>query len=199
MLLYAANGIFRGLQKVQVTLWAAIAGAIPEHCLDFYASLRRTYGDTRVGYRYRHCPMGYGTGPHPRQLSELPAAIISASCPRRRPCQKHFNARLCSSALALRIAMVSTVAAAASMGATFSWPPGGEFSRWNLPRPPGCGAIARQAQAPLWGPGISGRCGYRHVSLHTVRAELGIIVGLVLQLWGYRGRAFQPGPARYSI
>ncbi len=198
LLVYAANGIFRGLQKVQVTLWAAIAGAILNTVLDFTL----IYG-AHMGI------LGSGIATGIAQWAMGAALAVAAAW---HACRHHVSLLpsrgglaqntsdglpLFIRTLALRIAMVSTVAAAASMGTYVFASYQAVNSAWNFAlNALDSVAIAGQTLvgAALGAKDI-GQVRYLTRFIARCGAELGIIVGLVFAALGIWGPGlFSPDP-----
>lgn len=117
LMVYAANGLFRGLQKIMLTVWAAIAGAVTNTVLDVLFVIVFGWGVAGSGWatalaQWTLCIIliipallwaraaGAGIGPHIRGI--LRSARVGSF--------------LVIRTLALRVCMVGTVMLATAMG-----------------------------------------------------------------------------------
>lgn len=198
LLVYAANGIFRGLQKVRITLIAAVSGAVMNAVLDVLFVIVLHWGIAGSGIATLIAQWYMG-------LFLVAPAILWARADGAslRPRIAGIAAAggdglpLFIRTLAIRAAMVATVACAARMGTSVLAGFQAVNSSWNFAMNmlDSVGIAGQTLVATALGAGSVSRA--RQLTRATGRAGLvtGAIIGVVFAIVGlFAGHLFSPTP-----
>ncbi|MCH9276823.1 MATE family efflux transporter [Bifidobacterium amazonense] len=201
LLVYAANGIFRGLQKVRITLIAAVSGAVLNTVLEVLFVIVFGWGITGSGAATLIAQWYMGL------FLTVPAILWArADGASLRPRLEGIAAAggdglpLFVRTLAIRAAMVATVACAARMGTSVLAGFQAVNSCWNFAMnmldSVGIAGQALVATA-LGAGGVAGRTRARRLTAATGRAGLatGALIGVGFAVIGlFAGHVFSPTP-----
>ncbi|MBW3088317.1 MATE family efflux transporter [Bifidobacterium sp. 82T24] len=199
LLVYAANGIFRGLQKVRITLVAAVSGAVVNTVLELLFVIVFGWGITGSGAATLIAQWFMGL------FLVVPAVMWSrADGVSLRPQLAGIMAAggdglpLFVRTLAIRVAMVMTVASAARMGTHVLAGFQAVNSSWNFAMNV-LDSVGIAGQT-LVGAALGARNRRRARELTRATGAAGLVVGTVLGLAFagvglFAGRFFSPSPA----
>lgn len=188
LLVYAANGIFRGLRKVKITLFAAISGAVLNTILDVIAvfGLNMTIAGSGIATMIAQWYMGL--------VLTVPAIIWAAkSGARLLPQFKHIlhsagsGLPLFIRTLALRVCMVATVVTAARLGTNTLAAYQVANSCWNFVMNilDAIGIAAQTIVAATLGAGLRKKAGIITRICAKVGALSSVLVGLFMIIVGW--------------
>ncbi len=188
LLVYAANGIFRGLRNVHITLFAAVSGAIINTILDVIMvfGLRLGIAGSGIATMIAQWYMGL--------VLTIPAIVWAAqSQARLRPHFRHIlhsagsGVPLFVRTLALRVCMVATVVMATRLGTNTLAAYQVANSCWNFVMNilDAIGIAAQTIVAAALGAGLRERAGMITRICAQVGAVSSVIVGLVMILVGW--------------
>ena len=198
LLVYAANGIFRGVQKVRITLIAAVSGAVVNTVLDVLFVIVLQWGIAGSGAATLIAQWYMGL------FLTVPAVLWArADGARLRPRLAGVAAAggdglpLFVRTLAIRAAMVATVACAARMGTDVLAGFQTVNSSWNfaMNKLDSVGIAGQTLVATALGAGSMAHA--RVLTRATERAGLaaGVVIGLAFAVVGlFAGHAFSPSP-----
>ncbi len=193
LLVYAVNGILRGLQKVTVTLWAAVGSAALNTLLDFVFIFGAHLGV--FGSGLATCLAQWAMGLFLSALVILHARVRSVPL---KPSEEGLAQNIGDGfplfirTLALRAAMVATVMAAAAMGTQVLASYQAVNSAWNF-------ALNTLDSVAIAGQALVGRSlgekdtvttRYLTSLIAQSGAWLGVLVGLIFFFLGLWGPAF---------
>lgn len=193
LLVYAVNGIFRGLQKVTVTLWAAVGSAALNTLLDFVFIFGAHLGV--LGSGLATCLAQWTMGLFLSALVILHARVQSVPLkPSKEGLAQNIGDGfpLFIRTLALRAAMVATVMAAAAMGTQVLASYQAVNSAWNF-------ALNTLDSVAIAGQALVGRSlgekdtvttRYLTSLIAQSGSWLGVLVGLIFFFLGLWGPAF---------
>lgn len=193
LLVYAVNGIFRGLQKVTVTLWAAVGSAALNTLLDFVFIFGAHLGV--FGSGLATCLAQWTMGLFLSALVILHARVQSVPLkPSKEGLAQNIGDGfpLFIRTLALRAAMVATVMAAAAMGTQVLASYQAVNSAWNF-------ALNTLDSVAIAGQALVGRSlgekdtvttRYLTSLIAQSGSWLGVLVGLIFFFLGLWGPAF---------
>ncbi|MBW3093132.1 MATE family efflux transporter [Bifidobacterium sp. 82T10] len=202
LLVYAANGIFRGLQKVRITLVAAASGAVLNTVLEVLFVIVFGWGITGSGAATLIAQWYMGL------FLTIPAILWArADGASLKPRLAGIAAAggdglpLFIRTLAIRAAMVATVACAARMGTPVLAGFQAVNSCWNFAMNmlDSVGIAGQTLVATALGAGgVAGRAQARRLTAATGRAGLatGALIGVAFAIIGlFAGHVFSPTPA----
>lgn len=188
LLVYAANGIFRGLRKVRITLFAAVSGAVLNTVLDVIAVFGLNMGIAGSGIATMIAQWYMGL------VLSIPAVIWAMQSGAR--LKPHFQHILHSAGtgmplfvrtLALRVCMVATVVAATRLGTNTLAAYQVANSCWNFVMNilDAIGIAAQTIVASVLGAGLRKRAGIIARICAQVGAVSSLGVGLFMILVGW--------------
>lgn len=188
LLIYAANGIFRGLSKVRITLFAAVSGAVVNTILDILFVFGMNLGIAGSGIATMLAQWYMGV------VLTVPAIFWAARekarlSPRARSILKSAGSGipLFIRTLALRACMVATVAAAARLGTNTLAAYQVANSCWNFVMNilDAIGIAAQTIVASALGAGLVKRANVITKICAQVGALSSVIVGILMILAGW--------------